>query len=643
MKKKILLAIILIISGAAGAQTIHLSEDFESGIPGSWTQTTLATDGGWIAGTTGILSSQFWPLNPSNTSNFVATNDDDCNCDKSMDRLITPAMDFTGQSNVFLVFDLVFDLSSYGGATETATIEYSIDGGTSWNVIHTISDLDPATQFTWVNESVDISAVAGMSNVLIAFHFNDDGGWLYGFALDNMQIYSPLDWDGGIASITTPTIATAGSTIDISGEILNQGANTITSIDLTYNAGAGDVTENISVNILPFGTESFTHTTPLNLPTVQTYTITVSVTNPNGNVDGNTANNSQTFDVAALTIVPTKMVFGEVACGTWNQFNPRGADFMDYMDVTYGTDSWAGVSVHNGDPMTNTIYDAQMAGTIAGYPSGHVDRMAQPGIDPSNFEAAYNVQITEIPPADIDVDASYNAGTGVLDITITATFAYAVSSDLRLNAIITEDHVTGTGTGWDQVNFYSGQVDPLPGFGLDWDVLPNPVPAADLEYNHVAREITGGFYGVIGSVPGSVIAGQVVTYSTSYIVPSDQNLDNIEVIGLLHDATSSRVLNAGKSNEFFVGVETVEAAFGVEVFPNPSSDFVNVRVELPEAGNLSIEVLNVLGQPVSFESFGTTSGSQYVVLDLTNYKPGVYHAVVVVDGFRVVKSFNVIK
>jgi len=83
-----------LISQFTSAQTILLSEDFETqAFPSGWTQNTNASDGGWILGTSTELESQYWSI--TTHGNFIATNDDACDCDKSMDYLIMPLLDFS--------------------------------------------------------------------------------------------------------------------------------------------------------------------------------------------------------------------------------------------------------------------------------------------------------------------------------------------------------------------------------------------------------------------------------------------------------------------------------------------------------------------------------------------------------------------
>ena len=61
--------------------------------------------------------------------------------------------------------------------------------------------------------------------------------------------------------------------------------------------------------------------------------------------------------------------------------------------------------------------------------------------------------------ADVNITGSYNAVTRELNITAEATFVSSpASGDLRINVFVVEDSVTGTGSGYDQVNFYNTTV-----------------------------------------------------------------------------------------------------------------------------------------------------------------------------------------
>ena len=165
------------------AQTVLVNEDFEAGFPSGWTQSTLSTDGGFIHGNDLTLSSSYLTI-PAHT-NFVATNDDVCDCDKSADYLILPPQDFTGFNGVELVAEVYFEGNEYpAGFIETASIEVSTDSGATWTLVDDIPGYGPAA--AWSSVVSDLSAYAGMSNVWVAFRYNDAGAWSYGMAVDDV-------------------------------------------------------------------------------------------------------------------------------------------------------------------------------------------------------------------------------------------------------------------------------------------------------------------------------------------------------------------------------------------------------------------------------------------------------------------------
>ncbi|MGI8893379.1 MAG: choice-of-anchor J domain-containing protein [Bacteroidia bacterium] len=160
--------------------TLPFFEDFENGLPCNWSTTQDTSSTGWLWGDSASLSSQFWTI-PGH-SNFMASNDDACNCDMSMDYLISPVFDFssyTSLTNITLNFEAYYD-SLYGSS---AYVEVSLDSGMTWNIVHTLSPVG-----TWQNVIVDLSAYAGNPAVQIAFHHDDNMNWADGFAVDDVLI-----------------------------------------------------------------------------------------------------------------------------------------------------------------------------------------------------------------------------------------------------------------------------------------------------------------------------------------------------------------------------------------------------------------------------------------------------------------------
>lgn len=88
-------------------------------------------------------------------------------------------------------------------------------------------------------------------------------------------------------------------------------------------------------------------------------------------------------------------------------------------------------------------------------------------------------------------------------------------------------------------------------------------------------------------------------------------------------------------------VENIEAVQSLNIFPNPTSDFVNIQLELNEAVDVRIDIYNMTGQLL--QSFNTGNGlSQNYKVDLSQYAGGMYMARMII-GEEVVTAKIVLK
>ncbi len=522
----------------ANAQVL-VNEDFEGGaLPTDWSIQTNASDGGWLFGSASDLGSAYWTFADNGTL-VTATNDDNCDCDKSADYLIMPPQDLSGISALTLSFDMNFPGGTYQGATEHAYIEYSTDGGNSWTQL---MELPGSGDINWVAQSLDLSALAGIgSDVLIAFRYDDGGGWLFGFAVDNVLLYAPVALDVAL-SIDAPAdpFGLVGDLIPISGTITNNGTDVIQTLDISWTDGSNTYTDNLSgLNLMPGNSMPFTHSASFPIPGLDQYTIEITALNPNGGMDGLNFNNTTSFSVKGLMFIPEKKVFAEEATGTWCGWCPRGAVFMDYMAENY-EDSFVGVAVHNDDPMAISVYDDGQTSFpgFSGFPSVIFERDVI--IDPADLETYYNDYLNRISPIAIEVNnATLDVATRELSIEGQAVFATSFADgDLSGAIILKEDGVTGTGSGYNQVNYYSGGgAGPMGGY----EDLPDPVPASQMVYDDVARDILPGYAGAPGP---DVAAGDTLPILETYDFPNNWDPRNMQVVIAAFDNThNGKALN----------------------------------------------------------------------------------------------------
>jgi M6 family metalloprotease-like protein len=162
---------------SGGATVIPFIEQFSATtIPGCWTIIDNEANGQvWEFGTI--------PLGLTGTTgNYAYLNSDGYGSGNSQNTdLISPTFDFSGDSNISVSFKHYFR----NWINETGTFSYSINNGSSWNVIQ-------AWSTTTVNpETFDqiIPGVAGKSQV--KFKWNYTGTYGYFWCIDDIEINNP--------------------------------------------------------------------------------------------------------------------------------------------------------------------------------------------------------------------------------------------------------------------------------------------------------------------------------------------------------------------------------------------------------------------------------------------------------------------
>jgi hypothetical protein len=321
---------------------------------------------------------------------------------------------------------------------------------------------------------------------------------------------------------------------------------------------------------------------------------------------------------------------------------------MDQFNTKY-SQFWAGIAVHNGDPMTVTDYDAAFGGLIAGYPSALVDRGND--VDPSGMTPDFLTRVQIAPKAFITNGATWDATTRTLNVSVTADFQSVANNNYKLACVLTEDGVTGTGSGYNQSNAYSGGGNGVMG---GYETLGNPVPAAQMIYDHVARAIAPSFSGYVNSFPTTVSSGDLHTINFSFVLPTTWDENEIHIIGLLIDPTG-KIDNAGKAtiseavtNGYVNGsnaglYENLANQLDeiIKVYPNPASDSANIEILLQNEASVQIKLIDASGKEVSSRDYGKVHGSWIVPFDTKNLESGMYLIQLEINGQTISKRLIV--
>ncbi|MFN8395034.1 MAG: Omp28-related outer membrane protein [Bacteroidia bacterium] len=422
-----------------------------------------------------------------------------------------------------------------------------------------------------------------------------------------------------------------GQSKTVAATVRNLGVTAITSFDLgyTYNSGSGN-TSITGVNIPSLGSQIVTFTTPVTLAT-GTNNLVVTVSNVNGAGQDGDPNDDQGTRAVSISAVPAadKIVVGEEGTGTWCQWCPRGAVYMDYMHDTYDG-YWAGIAVHNQDPMTMTDYDGPFSGFLSGYPGCLVERGTE--IDPSDLEHDFLQKIQVAPTAALVNGAVWNSGTRQLDVSVTYNFSGSANQNWKVLCVLTEDSVTGTTALYAQSNAYSNNaVGPMGGF----ENLPASVPAAQMNYNHVARALTPNFGGFNGFT-GPVNSGAIHTFNYSFNLPNDWDENQIHIIGMLindlgeidngsHTSIAQAVSNGFTAGTLITGITQIAGPDAeVSLFPNPTTDMAYVTLNLQSEVEVSLALTDLQGRQIASQNYGLLNGGQRLPLNTDGLAAGVY-------------------
>lgn len=413
----------------------------------------------------------------------------------------------------------------------------------------------------------------------------------------------------------------------VSGKFRNLGTTAITSFDVEYTYNGSSYSESFTgLNIASLATFDFEFSQPIAL-IAGANPLTVTVTNVNGVAgDDDAGDDAKTVTVDPTVQAPGKKIFVEEGTGTWCQWCPRGAVYMDRMAHNY-EGYFVGIAVHNGDPMTDPTYDTGIGALISGYPSALVNRGAD--IDPSGIEEPFLSEITIPQSADMTLATTYTASSNEIKLTVTTTIATAISGNWKLLAVLSEDNVTGTGSGYNQSNAYAGGNNGVMG---GYESLPSSVPAAQMVYDHVGRAILPSFEGLSNAFGTAANAGDVFTHDFVFTVDPTWNLNNLILnsVVLRPDGTADNA-----NSEFFAilnGIETTETATNVKLYPNPANGYSNLALDLTAASKIELTITDINGRVVAQRNYGTLNGAMVLPINTTAFASGIYVIKLTIDN-----------
>jgi hypothetical protein len=654
MKKLFTSILFLSIVLAVSAQTFFTA-NFSGGV-GTWTLTDNSGNGAgnWQYVHNPINSASIGSLtfkSASYTNGYMmfmsdAATDDGKPEDADM---ISTAINCSAYSYIHMSFDEWFVQKT----AATGTL-YVSTNGTTWSQAYAIDYTEGSTHHT----EVDLTPfAANQATVYLKFNFQGDHDFFW--AIDDIKLTAVPMLDVAVDTVTVNQYVQAGANT-ISGRLRNPGGVTINSVDMSYTIDGGSNTSQSfgGLNIPPFGTYDFAFTTPASLDSFVKYNIAVSAFGPNGGNDGSASNDASNKDVYALSAMPSKNVMLEEFTTSVCQFCPMGGTVVETIADMYN--AVIPVAIHAGfntDAMTTADHSTINSSIGNGSaPALMIDRVYWNDAQDVAVGLTHNADWTytqwqdkteqRLPvrsPLAVISSNTYNTTSRELNVTVSARFFTELSGlAYRLNCYIIEDSVSGSGSGYNQINYYTNHDN---GPWNPWYGKGNPI--VGFKHRHVGRYLFGGAWGTASSIPASVKDGDVFTQQYSYTLPAGWNANRVKLVAFVQEyktSTRNRTiinaleygLNSEDSNNvshIISAIAELKGASAFSLFPNPSTGVINIDYSLAANATLSFEVYNMLGElHHAVQAQKLNAGAYRTQINTSAFAAGVYFVAVKDDG-----------
>ncbi len=252
--------------------------------------------------------------------------------------------------------------------------------------------------------------------------------------------------------------------------------------------------------------------------------------------------------------VPVHRPIIEEYTGTWCGYCVRGYTGMELLRETFG-DQFIGVAYHYGDTMA-VVDPTDFPNDINGVPSAFIDRTdeldALYGFGQTSGGVVSDMQqyATLQTIADVFITASWTSEDKT-DIAVNVTSYFTVDGNngtYAIEVMLIADDLYGSGSEWDQENYYSNwwtyRNDPYLG---PWVRKPDVV--SGLHFNDVLIGTSGV---VAGSLPNNIVAYTEYDYNYTFTLsrlPKPalvQNKDNLHLIAVVVNKNTHKVVNANR-------------------------------------------------------------------------------------------------
>lgn len=445
----------------------------------------------------------------------------------------------------------------------------------------------------------------------------------------------PTDDVAAVSVDLVPNLVLADGPFDIKLDVRNLGSDPLTSVKMYYsvNGGTAEEADLSGLNIASLASGTLTHTVQWSPSTEGQYSIRVWLESPNGNTDADASNNEVTITTNAwenvLVRKPLYEVFTSSTCG------PCAPGNVNMNNV---------LTPFNGDHVV-VKYQQNFPGTGDPYATAET-------VNRRSYYA-----INSIPRLEIDGQWDKNA----------SSLTTGIHNDFK--AIPAFVGITATVDYWATSAKIDVEIEPLADFAgnnvlqvviMEKTTFANVKSNGETQFEHVVKKMIPNQN---GTAIGPLTKGQKKTFSLSntfygdYRLPlngqsaeyinhtnehSVEEFDDL-LVAVWVQAPDKKVLQSVYAEEIMLSTPQLKGlSLNVNVYPNPSSNVMNVDVRSAETAAVQVRLINVLGQELRTAS-GNIAGAGELNLsfDVSALPAGMYFVEINSNGSTTTKQVSI--
>ena len=596
----------LFLYNLSSAQQFILNEDFESttngSLPTGWTRLQEGGADGWLTGNN--LESAYFQV--PHHSVYCATNDDECNCNSSANFLITPSLDFSGLTSVLLRFDRYFT-KRYG---DNFYVKVSLDGGASWNTIDQITPYED-----WKTEYVNLSDYAGMSNVLVAFFYTDNGFWASGAAVDNVEIFEPGQNEFVLNRVLHYPFVCPGDSADLKFTFTNLSDQTVENLSVEYYLSSTLLASKnyTGLNVGLANTVLLSQRFEVTTSGIYDFTIILK------GVNGTSVNDTLHYRYFALSECEETKLLAEENTATWCGYCPEGDYLSDSLRNLY-PGKFLPVSVHYSDVFSFSSGNEVIKSYFYTYPSMMFNRWLFESEDYVSVVNRYNWKtyaekiLSRKTPFNLSISGDLDVQNGYYSAVVHIRPNGKIIGDFSVNLFVVEDSLADADSSefW-QINSYNS-VQESHFYNLG-DTLK------DYVHNGVLRYVAGGTWGYSGFLPDTMEFGQQYDVSFLVLLKPFWNLQNMKVYAVVgytgENSVYERFIVSATGQSMVIYNNDLKTAGKLNVYPNPAGKYFTVgnsrKFDKIMLYNLQGELIKVYNDPADRNSLEGVEQGVYIL------------------------------